>query len=169
MGQEREQTSMSVPLTAGNMCTTSITRAQYDALVEVDAPIPAVAYLIEPDGKAKHLFLSRGDVAVPTNPRTDWQTRKAIKMLQELTEYEGLGGGGADVYQELGELIESGEAFLAEHAEELERLVTARLAQLGAWRPAEAGEVVVGPLDLFKPDQVSQALHVVGFLRARGW
>ena len=169
MGQEREQTSMSVPLDAGNMFTTSITRAQYDALKEVDAPIPNVRWLIEAGGKARELYLSRGDVAVATNPRTDWVTRKAIKMLQELTEYEELGAGGADVHQELGELIESGEAFLAEHAEELERLVTARLAQLGAWRPAEAGEVVVGPLDLFKPDQVSQALHVVGFLRARGW
>jgi hypothetical protein len=152
------------------MFTTSITRAQYDALKEVDAPIPNVRWLVEKDGKARELYLSRGDVAVATNPRTDWQTRKAIKMLQELTEYEGLGAGGADNWrQELGELIESGEAFLAEHAEELERLVTARLAQLGAWRPSEAGEVVVGPLDLFKPDQVSQALHVVGFLRARGW
>jgi hypothetical protein len=161
---------MSVPVDAGNMFTTSITRAQYDALVEVDAPIPPVRWLIEPDGTAKHLYLSLGDVAVPTNPRADWQTRKAIKMLQELTEEEGLGGdGAADWRQELGELIESGEAFLAEHAEELERLVAARLAQLGAWRPVEAGEVVDGPLDLFKPDQVSQALHVVGFLRAQGW
>jgi len=160
---------MSVPVDAGNLFNQSITRAQYNALLARDAPIPNVRWLIEPGGQKKELYLSRGDVAVPTNPRTDWETRKAIKMLQELTEDEGLGAGGADVYQELGELIESGEAFLAEHAEELERLVTARLAQLGAWRPAEAGEVVVGPLDLFKPDQVSQALHVVGFLRARGW
>ena len=160
---------MSVPLDAGNLFNHSITRAQYDAWKEVDTPIPNVRWMIEADGTARELHLTRGDVAVATNPRTDWQTRKAIQMLQELTEYEELGTTGADVAQQLGDFIDSGDAFQAEHAEELETLVTARLAQLGAWRPAEAGEVVVGPLDLFKPDQVSQALHVVGFLRARGW
>ena len=102
---------------------------------------------------------------MPTNPRTDRDTRKAIKLLKELTEFQELGAGGADVQEALGDMIEDGEAFLVENAEDLETLVHARLTQLTGWRP----EVVGGPLEQPTDGLRKQAMTVVGFLRGRGW
>lgn len=59
----------------------------------------------------------------------------------------------------LGNLIESGEAYLVEHAARFETLVHERLTQLAAWRPCPTG-AGAGTMD-----ETKQELWCVGLLR----
>ena len=146
--------------------TNYITRAQFDLLRSTAEPMPDVALLLEPSGKMRNLFLTPGQTAIPTNPRCDREVRLAIIALAHLTEVECLNCENPyDAPEELGDLIDAGHAFQIEHADALNNLVAARIAQLAAWTPCPNGE----PMAEYTKPLVLQTLHVLTFLRARGF
>ena len=143
----------------------SITRAEYDALRAAGAPIPKVDVLVEANGKRVDLVLTAGDCAVATNARVaDPAVQSAIVCLADLTEAYNAGGDGEDPV-ELSDLIDSGLAFKTEHAEQLYKLVDARLVALEKWRPCAPGQRVSAETRRL----VELTVRVVPFLRERGF
>jgi hypothetical protein len=104
-----------------------------------------------------------GSVTTRTNTRND--VRKAIECLAYLTEYHQVGSDLKDVQPLLRNLIESGEAYITEKADQLKSLVNTRLQQLESWRPCPNGK----EMNQKTKALVEQTLVCVAFLRSKGF
>jgi hypothetical protein len=106
-----------------------------------------------------------GSFTTPTNTRINNDVCKAIECLAYLTEYHQVGSDLENVQPLLRNLTESGEAYLIEHADQLNSVVNTRLQQLENWRPCANGKEMNQQTKVL----VEQTLVCVSFLRAKGF